>query len=123
MLDEVLLLRRRPIDSSVFHGEAEARIPRRDPGWRWGLLVYLDLALIFLLLRFSLRIRFLRHLARIVPAAQKKKKYVYNQSHSTYQRVSNESGRGVAQKDQRTDLDSAETNFNTEIKNYKLNDN
>merc|ERR1719384_1702868 len=29
MLDEVLLLRRRPIDSSVFHGEAEAKIPER----------------------------------------------------------------------------------------------
>merc|ERR1719385_87501 len=78
MLDEVLLLRRRPIDSSVFHGEAEARIPRRDPGWRRGLLVYLDLALIFLLLRFSLRIRFLRHLARIVPA----RRVVHSSSHT-----------------------------------------
>merc|ERR1719286_13078 len=38
MLDEVLLLRRRPIDSSVFHGEAKARIPGRDPGWRWGVV-------------------------------------------------------------------------------------
>merc|ERR550525_1612 len=68
MLDEVLLLRRRPIDSSVFHGEAEAKIPGRPWLEVGGLLVYLDLALIFLLLRFSLRIRFLRHLARIVPA-------------------------------------------------------
>merc|ERR1711876_22230 len=76
MLDEVLLLRRRPIDSSVFHGEAEAKI--RNLGWRWGLLVYLDLALIFLLLRFSLRIRFLRHLARIVPA----RRVLHSSSHT-----------------------------------------
>merc|ERR1719270_2193790 len=56
ILDEVLLLKRRPIDFF------------RTPWGGWGPGAYLDLALIFLLLRFSLRIRFLRHLARIVPA-------------------------------------------------------
>ena len=68
MLDEVLLLEDGPSTSSGFHGEAECR-GINPPGMGSLGQAYLDLALIFLLLRFSLRIRFLRHLARIVPAA------------------------------------------------------
>merc|ERR1712064_127815 len=48
-------------------GRLGAGVSIPPAGEAWGQ-AYLDLALIFLLLRFSLRIRFLRHLARIAPA-------------------------------------------------------
>ena len=64
-----------PSTSSGLHGEAGCRVHRKvSSAGGLGPGAYLDLALIFLLLRFSLRIRFLRHLARIVPAEREKKR-------------------------------------------------